>query len=100
MKKLLYPLFILFLVFACIQQEDITNIVGRWDVEQVFDENGDELVGSSIDCFKESYLVRDATGTGDFMRMKYIMNPFSVVWIRSLSAVGMRKLIHPTTPFN
>ena len=100
MKKLLYLLFILFLVFACIQQEDITNIVGRWDVEQVFDENWDELVGSSIDCFKESYLVLDVTGAGDFYAYENIINPFSVVWIRSLIAVGMRKLIHPTTPFN
>ena len=41
-------------------------MVGRWDVEQVFDENGDELIGSNIDCFKESYLVLDGTGTGDF----------------------------------
>jgi len=76
MKKLLYPLFILFLVFACIQQEDITNIVGRWDVEQVFDENGDELVGSSIDCFKESYLVLDVTGTGDFYAYEIYNEPF------------------------
>ena len=76
MKTLLYLLFILFLLFACIEQEDITNIVGRWDVEQVFDENGDELVGSSIDCFKESYLVLDVTGTGDFYAYEIYNEPF------------------------
>ena len=64
------------LLFACIQQEDITNIVGRWDVEQVFDENGDELTGSNIDCFKESYLVLDGTGTGDFYAYEIYNAPF------------------------
>jgi hypothetical protein len=69
----------MYLLFACIQREDITNIVGRWDVEQVFDENGDEVIGSNIDCFKESYLVMDVTGTGDFYAYKIYNEPFFVV---------------------
>lgn len=76
MKKILHLLFVMSLLFACIQQEDITNIVGRWNVEQVFDENGDELTGSNIDCFKESYLVLDATGTGDFYAYEIYNEPF------------------------
>ncbi len=76
MKKILLFSFVMSLLFACIQQEDITNIVGRWDVEQVFDANGDELIGSNIDCFKESYLVLDATGTGDFYAYEIYNEPF------------------------
>ena len=69
-------IFFICILIACTKQEDITNILGRWDVEQVFDANGDELIGSSIDCFKESYLMLDVTGTGDFYAYEIYNAPF------------------------
>ena len=69
-------IFFICILIACTKQEDITNILGRWDVEQVFDANGDELIGSSIDCFKESYLELNVTGTGDFYAYEIYNAPF------------------------
>ena len=69
-------IFFICILIACTKQEDITNILGRWDVEQVFDANGDELIGSSIDCFKESYLELNVTGTGDFYAYVIYNAPF------------------------
>ena len=69
-------IFFICILIACTKQEDITNILGRWDVEQVFDANGDELIGSSIDCFKESYLMLNVTGTGDFYAYEIYNAPY------------------------